>query len=240
MFIDFIKLKDFEDFIDAIGRRNIGAIDGKFHPSSLMCSVPGLKIVSPRDGETVENTADVIFIAALLERSYRTGWSRVMENSTNLYQDEVADKPASVHSQSVRYISSHVLRVILKGHPYWYLRNLLAEPDAHEIRLPQTRPKHPVALGDDHLMRSFREQRFLSWFDLDSVRSLFIRKSGYAWCPLCGSVCAESATICSPKNKLAELRQTKITLWVCPYCLGVLDERVLKTPRMVNRHAVEF
>ena len=195
-----------------------------FKPKRFHLAPPAEGTLSPRDGDSIKETSDVLFLAKLLEEVHATGWAESWRDQNGGHCYMAITKPESPALKGHHQLKLRTLRQILQEHGYWGLRRLIALPDGHKIELPPSHAlKHPIQDGSDPLLEEHLVQCFHSWANATPP---VIVPAGHVLCPVCGPMAPIIATVSSPEVTWQMMCGRAYDYTCCSGCLGVLDSRL--------------
>ncbi len=156
--------------------------------SPTFCSVPGIDCHAPRDGQWIERTSDILFLAVLLERSrsHRYVRSDKQPDGSLLYTpcDTINTPPGKGQPRYTRTSRLYGLDNL------WRLRKLIQAPKppcksisigiqtlcrdgewvAPVVELTLAHLRHPIRIGQpDAFLAALSTQRYFTWCDLQST-----------------------------------------------------------------------
>lgn len=190
---------------------------------SFLRRAPKAGTVWPRDHARINHTDDLLFLALLLE-TCAEGWIEETRSPRGRYQYRAVAKPQHPMPKGSRFLKRATLRDMIRKNSFFDLRRMVADPNGHEIRLPQVLLKYPVVEGADPFVGIDFDKEFRSWAGVRPAPK--VPKSQHILCPLCGPsrlVKVEIVTSAEPwQLKCGRVYQSL----ACSGCLGEIDQEV--------------
>lgn len=180
----------------------------------------------PRDGETLRQTKDVLFLALMLEGCAKTGWMKTSRDASGQMTCNIIPKPVGGAVKGQQFWKTKTLKSLIFEHEYWEVRRLRRRPDGRRIKIPRGHVlKFPVNRASDPLLSSETwSEHFHSWAGVQDM----VVKPGEVLCPLCGPMPPLFVSVTSPSETWAMDCGRAHDFYCCSGCLGTFDNGVTR------------
>jgi hypothetical protein len=190
---------------------------------SFLRRAPKAGTVWPRDHARINHTDDLLFLALLLENCAE-GWIEETRSPQGRYQYRAVTKPPHPMPKGSRFLKRATVRDMIRKNSFFDLRRMVADPNGHEIRLPQVLLKYPVVEGADPFDGIDFDNDFRSWTGVRPAPKA--PKPRHILCPLCGPSPLIEVEVVSPPGTWQFSCGRVIESLACSGCLGEIQPEV--------------
>ena len=207
----------------SVGQRFL-AQKKRYKPKSFQIEPPAAGELCPRDGEPLQKSSDVLFLAKLLEDCRATGWAEYWRDPNTGHCYRAITKPESSAPKGHQYLKMSTLRKIMKEHDYCQLRRLNLNPEGHQMKLPDGHVlKYPISKTSESQLEDSLDLNAQSW---TSTIPPVMPSKHHVLCPFCGPMTTIVVSVTSPLETWRMMCGRAYDYTCCSGCLGVLDSRL--------------